>query len=89
MLLIFSGVLLDSTAVMNNFYASYKRILRVLQTISEKQLLAYQRRTLKWSNLELLAVNLTAEYISVDSENNWFRKLPKLLTYTTERNVFN
>lgn len=58
--------------IMNNFSASYKIILNMLQQIAEKQLLPHQRRRPKLSNLELIAVNLTAEYMSIDSKNEIF-----------------
>ena len=38
---------------MNNLNANYERILEVLRKISKEQLLTYQRRTPKLSDLEL------------------------------------
>lgn len=65
---------------MNNLTANYKRILEVLRKISEEQLLSYQRRQPKLSDLELISLNLTAEYLGIDSENDLFRKLPEIIS---------
>jgi len=64
---------------MNNLSANYERILEVLQKISKEQLLAYQRRRPKVSDLELISLSLTAEFMGIDSENDLFRKLPKII----------
>ncbi|MBV7441493.1 IS982 family transposase [Weeksellaceae bacterium TAE3-ERU29] len=74
---------------MNNLGANYKIILEVLQKISKNQLLPYQRRKPKLSDLELISLNLTAEYMSIDSENDLFRKLPTFLSSKIERSVYN
>ncbi len=74
---------------MNNLSASYKRILKVLRKISKDQLLDYQRRKPKMTDLELIALNLTAEYLGFDSENNLFKKLPKFISSKIERSVYN
>lgn len=74
---------------MNNLNANYERILEVLRKISKDQLLAYQRRKPKLSDLELIALSLTAEYMSIDSENDLFRKLPDTISCRIERSVYN
>ena len=74
---------------MNNLSAIYERILEVLRKISEEQLLSHQRRKPKLSDLELISLCLTAEYLGIDSENDLFRKLPKLLASSIERSVYN
>ena len=74
---------------MNNLNAIYERILEVLRKISEEQLLPYQRRRPKMSDLELICLNLTAEYLGIDSESDLFRKLPKSLESRIERSVYN
>jgi len=48
---------------MNNLNANYERILEVLRKISKDQLLPYQRRQPKLSNLELISLSLTAEFM--------------------------
>ncbi len=66
---------------MNNLKANYERILEVLRKISKEQLLSYQRRQPKLSDLELISLSLTAEFMGIDSENDLFRRLPqKILT---------
>ena len=75
--------------MMNNLNANYERILEVLRKISKEQLLAYQRRKPKLSDLELISLSLTAELMSIDSENDLFRHLPKSLSSKIERSVYN
>jgi len=74
---------------MNNLNANYKRILEVLRKISKDQLLPYQRRKPKLSDLELISLSLTAEFLGIDSENDLFRKLPKSIYSKLERSVYN
>ena len=64
---------------MNNLSANYERILEILRKISKEQLLAYQRRKPKMSDLELISLSLTAEFMGIDSESNLFRNLPQAL----------
>jgi hypothetical protein len=74
---------------MNNLNANYERILEVLRKISKEQLLTYQRRQPKLSDLELVSLSLTAEFMGIDSENDLFRKLPETLSFKIERSVYN
>lgn len=74
---------------MNNLSANYERILEVLQKISKEQLLPYQRRKPKLSDLELVSLSLTSEYMGIDSENDLFRKLPLSISSKIERSVYN
>lgn len=69
--------------------ANYERILEVLRKISKEQLLPYQRRTPKMSDLELISLTLTSEFMSIDSENDLFRKLPTAISKKIERSVYN
>lgn len=73
---------------MNNLRANYERILKVLRKISEDRLLSYQRRVPKMSDLEVISLSLTSEYMGIDSENHLFRKLPKFFTNKIERTVY-
>ncbi len=41
------------------------------------------------SDLELISLSLTAEFMSIDSENDLFRNLPKPLLSKIERSVYN
>jgi hypothetical protein len=63
--------------------------LEVLKKISKEQLLTYQRRKPKMSDLELISLNLTAEFMGIDSENDLFRKLPTSISSKIERSVYN
>ena len=74
---------------MNNLLANYERILEVLRKISTDQQLPMQRRRPSMSDLELISLSLTAEYMGIDSENNLFRILPTGLKTRIERTVFN
>lgn len=49
----------------------------------------YQRRRPKLSDLELISLSLTAEFMGIDSENDLFRKLPETLSSKIERSVYN
>ncbi|WPC11025.1 IS982-like element ISRa1 family transposase [Riemerella anatipestifer] len=74
---------------MSNLEQIYERILEVLGLFSENQLISYQRRTPKMSDLEVISLNITAEYLSIDSELQLFRKLPNSLINKIERSVYN
>ena len=74
---------------MNNLNANYERILEVLRKISKEQLLTCQRRQPMLSDLELLSLSLTAEYLGIDSESDLFRKLPVNISSRIERSVYN
>ena len=62
---------------MNDLNSIHKRILEILQNSLEQQLLLYQRRLSKLSNLELIKISLTVKYFGIDSKNDLFRKLPQ------------
>lgn len=74
---------------MNNFKANYEKILEVLQTITEKESFLNQKRKPKLKDIELIAINLTSEYMSIDSECQLFRVLPIDLKQKIERSVYN
>ncbi len=74
---------------MNNLNANYKRILEVLRKISKDQLLLYQRHQPKLSDLELISLSLTAEFMEIDSESDLFRKLPQIISSKIDRSVYN
>ena len=58
---------------MNNFIQNYKIILRHLQDLHVNQNIFLQVRKPKLSNIEVIALSLTAEYMGVDSECQLFR----------------
>ncbi len=74
---------------MNNFKANYNKILKVLRSITIKEQFLRQNRKPKLKDIELIAMNLTAEYMSIDSECQLFRILPKVLKKQIERSVYN
>lgn len=74
---------------MNNLRANYERILEVLREISTERQLPMQRRRAAMSDLEVISLGLTAEYMGIDSENDLFRKLPPCLHSKIERTVYN
>jgi len=74
---------------MNNLSANYERVLEVLRKISKDDLLTYQRRAPKLKDLELISLALTAEFMSIDSENHLFRQIPETIKCKIERSVYN
>lgn len=74
---------------MNNFKSNYDKILEILKTITEKESFLNQIRVPKLKDIELIAMNLTSEYMSIDSECQLFRVLPKGLISKIERSVYN
>jgi hypothetical protein len=74
---------------MNNFKANYNKILEVLKSITEKEQFLQQKRRPKLKDIELIAMNLTAEYMSIDSECQLFREVSIDLKNKIERSVYN
>ncbi|MFP5471467.1 MAG: hypothetical protein ACLGGV_07705 [Bacteroidia bacterium] len=58
---------------MNNFIQNYEIIFNHLQKLGINFTDLKQIRKPKLGNLELIALNLTAEYLSIDSECQLFR----------------
>lgn len=69
--------------------ANYERILEILREISTDRQLPVQRRCPSMSDLEVICLSLTAEYMGIDSENNLFRQLPDYFVGKIERTVYN
>ncbi|MDR2956177.1 MAG: IS982 family transposase [Prevotella sp.] len=74
---------------MSNFDANYRKILETLQTVAPKMNFLNQIRQPKLSDIELIAIDLTSEYMSIDSEYQLFRVLPFDLFSKIERSVYN
>jgi Transposase DDE domain len=75
---------------MHNFRANYEKILEVLKKLelgSENFL--FQIRKPKLTDLRIIAINLTSEYMSIDSEHQLFRILPVEIKSLIERSVYN
>ncbi|KJD37186.1 transposase [Tamlana sedimentorum] len=74
---------------MHNFQANYDKILKVLKELDFKMDYLHQIRKPKLRDKELIAVDLTSEYMGVDSECQLFRILPAGLSRKIERSVYN
>jgi Transposase DDE domain. len=74
---------------MNNFSANYRKILETLKQVEDKMNFLNQIRKPKLSDIELIAIDLTSEYMSIDSEYQLFRALPSYLYSKIERSVYN
>ncbi|OAV65276.1 hypothetical protein Barb6_02919 [Bacteroidales bacterium Barb6] len=58
---------------MNNFATNYGKILEILQQVETKMNFLNQIRIPRLSDIELIAVDLTSEYMGIDSEHQLFR----------------
>lgn len=74
---------------MHNFQTNYEIILRTLRNIEKKENFLLQKRLPQLTDLELISVNLTAEYMGIDSEHQLFRELPNCILNKIERSVYN
>jgi hypothetical protein len=74
---------------MNNFGSNYRKIMETLRSIESKKELLHQIRQPKLSDIELIGIDLTAEYMGIDSEYQLFRMLPDSLSGRIERSVYN
>ena len=74
---------------MNNFKSNYNKILEVLHSITKKEQFIKQNRKPKLKDIELIAMNLTAEYMGIDNECQLFRAIPSCLKAKIERSVYN
>ena len=75
---------------MNNFIQNYEIILTSLKDIEIKTTVFLQIRKPRLSNIEVIAMNLTAEYMSIISECQLFRVISNTyLEGLIERTVYN
>lgn len=76
---------------MSNIATNYYKIVEVLNSLNIKSYdLAIAGRPKKMSDLEVIALSLTAEYMSIDSENNLFKKIDATsIDNLLERSQFN
>jgi hypothetical protein len=75
---------------MNNFIRSYNIILHQLKELQINATLFKQIRLPKLSNIELVAMNFTAEYMGIDSECQLFRTIEdSFLEPLIDRSVYN
>ncbi len=73
---------------MSNLHRSYTKILSVLQQLIQQTNFLNQIRKPKLSDIEVISLVLTAEYLNIDSERELFRRLPDTLLNQIERSVF-
>ncbi|WP_165045645.1 IS982 family transposase [Dysgonomonas sp. ZJ709] len=74
---------------MNNFTRNYEKILETLQSIESQMNFLNQIRKPRLSDIELIAIDLTSEFLGIDSERDLFRKLPIDLLSKIDRSVYN
>jgi len=72
---------------MHNFKANYDKILEVLNQIEIKDNYVHQIRKPRLRDKELVAINLSSEFLGIDSECQLFRHLPTVLSSKIERSV--
>jgi len=75
---------------MNNFIQNYEIVLKQLREFDICSEPFMQIRKPRLTNLELICLNLTAEYMGIDSENQLFRVISSTyLSKKIERSVYN
>lgn len=75
---------------MHNFTANYEKILEVLKELDlDSENFLFQIRKPRLTDLRIIAINLTSEYMSIDSEHQLFRILPVEIKSLIERSVYN
>jgi hypothetical protein len=75
---------------MHNFIAKYEKFLEVIKKQGfDNENFLYQIRKPKLSDLRIIAINLTSEFMSIDSEHQFFRILPTDFKSLIERSVYN
>jgi hypothetical protein len=66
---------------MHNFESNYEKIMEVLDKLDVKSSFLSQIRVPKLSDKELVCINLTSEYMGIDSKRKLFRHLPPLFVF--------
>jgi len=74
---------------MSNLHDSYTKILSLLHDIEPQCYFLNQKRKPKLNDIELIALNLAAECLGIDSERYLFTLLPPFLKAKIERTVYN
>ncbi len=75
---------------MHNFQANYDKILKVLRTNFPYDSYFLQKRKPKLSDLEIVAIDFTAQFMSIDSEHQLFRVLNGIqFKNLIDRSVYN
>ncbi len=74
---------------MRNFTANYEKILEVLKELNlDSENFLIQIRKPKLTDLRIIAINLTSEYMSIDSGHKLFRILTVKIKSLIERSVY-
>jgi len=75
---------------MHNFQANYNKILEVLRLNIPSDTYVTQNRKPKLSDIEIVAIGFTAQYMSIDSEHQLFRILKSIhFENLIDRTVYN
>lgn len=74
---------------MNNFLTKYEKLFEILKQFETKSNFLNQIRCPRLSDIELIALDLTAESLSIDSDYQLFRTLPSSLSSRIEHSVYN
>ena len=74
---------------MSSLHNSYTKLLSLLQSIETQSNFQHQKRPPKLSDIELIALSITAETHGIDSENYLFQHLPDPVKGRIERSVYN
>lgn len=72
---------------MNNFTRNYEKILETLRSVESKINFLNQIRKPRLSDIELICIDLTSEFMGIDSERDLFRKLPSCISSQIERST--
>jgi hypothetical protein len=75
---------------MHNFQANYDKILEVLKENIKKSNFINQKRKPRLTDIQIVAIDLTAQYMSIDSEHQLFRILKSIdFDNLIDRTVYN
>jgi hypothetical protein len=74
---------------MSNLQTSYTKILSLLHEIEPEDYFLNQIRLPRMTDKELIALNLAAESLGIDSERYLFKRIPTALANKIERSVYN
>lgn len=74
---------------MSNLQTTYNKILSFLHEIEPEDYFLNQIRLPKMTDKELIALNLAAESLGIDSERYLFKRVPTALKNKIERSVYN
>jgi len=82
-------VIRNQLNTMNNFITKYDKILEILEQFETKSNVLNQIHCPRLCNIELIALYITAESLSIGAEYQIFRIMPTSLGSRIERSVYN